>query len=136
MIFVGATVVLAVTVASCSPGPNPAAPAGADTLSIERPGFPPNAPAVGDLAALVVERGRAALTYRGAPVVQACDLVTLDDITAAGLAVVGGTTAGLVERNYLERQGDATSRWRPRTCSPRTHLLRLHPRRGRRPRRD
>jgi hypothetical protein len=107
MIALGAAVLVAAVTAGCSPSTGWSPPTSADVLSTQRPGYPPNAEAVGDPAALVSEPGGAAVTYRGMPVVQACDLVTLEDIAAAGLTLRGGTASGLVRRNYLDGQGDA-----------------------------
>lgn len=78
-----------------------------DPLSMHRPGYPPNGPGIGDPAALMSEPGSAdPVSYRGVPVVQACDLVTPEDLgAAAGLLLVPATATGLVQRNYLDGQG-------------------------------
>jgi hypothetical protein len=107
VIAVGAAIVVAVGVAGCSVTTGGSPEPSAGVLVTERPGFPPPGPAIGDPVALVSEPGGAAVAYRGTPVVQACDLVTLDDIAAAGLTLLPGTATGLVQRNYLDGQGDA-----------------------------
>jgi hypothetical protein len=76
-------------------------------LTVERPGHPPNGPAVGDPLALVSEPGGATVTYGGSAVVQACDLVTLDDLARLGVALLGGIITGAVARDHLDGQGRA-----------------------------
>lgn len=78
-----------------------------EPLSFARPGYPPNGPSVGDPAALVPEPGGATVTYRGSAVVQACDVVTLDDLTDLGVSLLGGTATAIVTRDHLDGQGTA-----------------------------
>jgi hypothetical protein len=78
-----------------------------DLLTVERPGHPPNGPGVGDPVALASEPGGAPVTYGGSAVVQACDVVTLDDLASLGVALLGGTANGLVTRDHLDGQGRA-----------------------------
>jgi hypothetical protein len=98
---------MAVGMAGCSTTVSGAPAPSSGILVTERPGYPPPGDAVGDYGALVSEPGGAAVTYRGVPVVQACDLITLDDIPAAGLRLLPGTTDGMVKRSYFDGQGDA-----------------------------
>jgi hypothetical protein len=100
-------VLLLVVVAGCgSTGPS-----GVDPLSVQRPGYPVNGPAMGDPAALVSEPGSPdPVRYRGSAVVQACDLLTPEDLTAAGLLVVPGTATGLVSRTYFDGHGSTEKR--------------------------
>jgi hypothetical protein len=51
--------------------------------------------------------GGAPVRYRGSVVVQACELMTPQDVSGAGLLLVGATSTGLVSRTYLDGQGDA-----------------------------
>ena len=115
VIAFGAAIVVAVGVGGCSVTTAGSPEPSAGVLVTERPGFPPPGPAVGDPVALVSEPGGAAVTYRGTPVVQACDLVTLEDVAAVGLALLPGTATGLVQRNYLDGQGDADLPLEPRS---------------------
>jgi hypothetical protein len=105
MIALGAAVLVAVVGAGCSQTTAGTSSPSAGPLSTQRPGYSPH-PALGDPVALVSEPGGAAVTYRGAPVVQACDLVTLDDLAAVGLTLTSGVSGG-IERSYLDGQGDA-----------------------------
>lgn len=77
-----------------------------DVLVYERPGLPPPGPAVGDGGGLVSRAGGRPVTYGGVPVVQACELLTPEDVAGLGLQVRSGTLAGVVRLSHLDDDGE------------------------------
>jgi len=78
-----------------TPGTDPTASSGppvADVTVVERPGYGPVDAAVGDPAGVITGPTGAVVTYAGALVVQACSVLTVQDIRAAGALVVGSVT--------------------------------------------
>lgn len=77
-----------------------------DVLVYERPGLPPPGPAVGDGGGLVSRAGGRPVSYDGVPVVQACELLTPEDVAGLGLQVRSGTLTGMIRLSYLEDGGE------------------------------
>jgi hypothetical protein len=117
-LLVGASTVIscsvpdAVSDGSGSDGSGQVRPIG-DQLSVQRSGYPPNGPAVGDPAALVLQPGGAPVRYRGSVVVPACELMTPQDVSGTGLLLAGGTATGLISRTNLDGQGGADLPFEP-----------------------
>lgn len=64
--------------------------------------------AVGDPAALVATAGTgAAATYQNTTVIEPCNILTPANIQAAGLQLKPGVTAGVIEREIIDGQGQA-----------------------------
>ena len=79
-------------------------PTGQNAVTVARPGYEGLPPSIADPAALVSGEPGAVVSV-GAPVVQACGLVRVEDIRAAGGLVWPNGLAAAVERRYFDGRG-------------------------------
>jgi hypothetical protein len=74
------------------------APTFVDDPTTTRPGYGNEGASVADPMALRWQAGKQAVTYGGAPVIQACNLFTLDDVAANGLLMLAFDQPGGIDR--------------------------------------
>jgi hypothetical protein len=69
-----------------------------DDPTTTRPGYGKEGPSIADPMALRWQAGKQPVTYGGAPVIQACNLFTLDDMAANGLLILAYDQPGAIDR--------------------------------------
>jgi hypothetical protein len=75
----------------------------------DRPGFERSklGDAIGDPAPLITKSGAAAVSYKGSPVVQACNLLTVEELRKQGLQLSPNSLTAF-ERTYFDGQSQGT----------------------------